>query len=123
MLGVIIMFSFFGCSSQNGTDNVDLEKHPVLSFNSFDGGGYAYTAILEDEGIVSYTSKRDYGKQKHEVIDGAAYNVIFTFTGLKSGTTSLKIEARSPIIQPEDYYYTITVDESLNVKITEKEAE
>lgn len=131
IFGVIIMFCLFGCKSQDNVNpvnttaqnEVDYDKHPVLVFGSFDGGGYEYSAKVEDEDIVSFTTKRDYGDQNLEEIDGASYDFIFTFTGIKAGTTEMKIEARSPIAAPEDYYYEIVVDDSLNVKITQKDAE
>ncbi len=93
------------------------EKHPTLSFDSFDGGGYNYTAKLDDGSIVEFTCEHRYAKPNHAELEGSSYNVVYTFTGLKEGRTRLKIEARSPIIEPEDYYYEITVDADLNVNI------
>lgn len=107
------MLGFNGCSDTND----DFKKHPTLSFDSFDGGGYNYNAVIEDKSIVSCTESHKYSNPNHAEMEGSAFDVIFEFTGLKEGRTRLKIEARSPIIEPEDYYYEITVDADLNVNI------
>ena len=43
--------------------------------------------------------------------------MIFTFTGLKPGTTTVSVYGRSPIIENNDSIYTAVVDENLNVTL------
>ena len=95
------------------------EKEAKLSFHSFDGGGPEYSVKIDDPSIVSCTSRRDYGKKNHEVIDGAAYNVIFTLKGLKAGTTEMTVFAHSPIMEDEEYKYRIEVNDELMVSVQE----
>ncbi len=98
------------------------EKTASLSFSSFDGGGHEYTARLDDPSVAEVSSARDYGKQNHEEIDGAGYNMVFTFQGKKPGTTALTIVGTSPIMDREEYHYTLTVDDALRVTVTEQES-
>lgn len=44
---------------------------------------------------------------------GASYNVIFSFAGLKEGTTVLTVSARSPIAENYDETYSVAVDSEL----------
>ncbi len=88
----------------------------VLSFSSFDGGGHEYSAEIGDTSILSYESERDYGK-RDELEDGSPYRHIFTFTGLKPGTTTVAIYGRSPITDNDDSLYKAVVDEKLNVTL------
>lgn len=92
----------------------------TLEFESFDGGGPEY-AVVMDSDIVSYTSKRQYAKEDHEDLNGAGYDVIFTFTGVKPGQADMTVEERSPIGDNEDHHYTVTVDSELRVEIKVKE--
>ncbi len=88
-----------------------------LSFSSFDGGGFTYGAHPEDPELVSVTSRRDYGSLPDEPIDGAAFDEIFTFTGLKPGRTRVWIRGESPIIAPYTAAFALTVDDGLNVSL------
>ena len=48
--------------------------------------------------------------------------MIFTFTGLKPGSTTVNIYGRSPIIENDDASYTAVVDEDLNVTLRAERA-
>lgn len=89
----------------------------MLIFDSFDGGGPDYSIVLKDPSIVSYKSERKYGSKDHDEIDGAAYSVVFTFTGLKAGETEMTVEERSPIAGNADHLYSIKVDDEMKVTI------
>ncbi|MCR4615646.1 MAG: hypothetical protein K5756_05810 [Clostridiales bacterium] len=101
------------------TTEKQFEKEAKLSFHSFDGGGPEYSIKIDDPSVVSCTSKRDYGKKNHEVIDGAAYDVIFKFKGLKSGTTDITVHSSSPIMDDEEYRYLVEVNDDLKINIEE----
>ena len=90
----------------------------VLTFDSFDGGGHEYTVEIEDPSVIEYTSKRDYGSANYEEEDGSPFTMIFTFTGIKPGRTTVSIYGRSPIMENEDSFYEAVVDEELNVTLT-----
>ncbi|MBE6908926.1 MAG: hypothetical protein E7474_04890 [Ruminococcaceae bacterium] len=95
------------------------KKNPgaaTLVFHSFDGGGPAYTIVMDSD-IVSRTSAHKYAKKNHAELEGAGYDVIFTFTGLKPGKADMTVEERSPIGDNLDHRYTVTVDPDLNVSI------
>lgn len=99
----------------------EFEENPTLTFHSFDGGGPEYSLIIDDPSLVEVTSEQDYGNENHEEIDGAAYNVIFTFTGVKAGMTAMRVEARSPIGDNYDSFYEITVNDELQTSIVQTE--
>ncbi len=90
----------------------------VLRYHSFDGGGPEYRAEFAQEGIVTYTCVRDYGKKSKEPVCGAPFFVVFTFRGAKAGCTKMKISSFSPIVPPEQDEYLVEVDDKLNVKLT-----
>ena len=92
------------------------ERSAVLSFHSFDGGGPEYR-IEVDTGIVSHSCKRRYAKANHEELEGAGYDLICTFRGLKPGETTMTVRERSPIAGNADLTYAVNVDEKLNVTI------
>ncbi|MBO4836527.1 MAG: protease inhibitor I42 family protein [Clostridia bacterium] len=90
----------------------------VLILSSFDGGGYAYTVSIEDKDILSCTTYRDYGDGSDNTETGSTYDEVFTFTGLKPGTTTVTITGRSPILENVNYVYTAAADTSLQIKLT-----
>ena len=90
----------------------------TLSFSSFDGGGPEYSVSIGDETILSYTSDVQYVDGNHEELDGAAFTVVFSFFGLRPGSTAVTVMGCSPIGGNECYTYSAAVDESLNVALT-----
>ncbi len=112
-----------GCVSQakkmgGGTNDENDTKQDgtQLVFSSFDGGGPAYNVVLDSD-IVSYECKSVYAKDEHETIEGASYDVVYTFKGLKAGESGMTIEERSPIAGNFDHIYKVKVDEGMNVSI------
>ena len=93
----------------------------TLRFHSFDGGGMQYTVKIDDPSVVSCRSEREYSNPDHELIDGAAYNMAFTFTGLEKGRTTVTVYGRSPIMDDEETIYEVEVDERGYVCVTETE--
>ena len=89
----------------------------TLTLSSFDGGGPEYSIKIDDPTIVTYSSSRHYNKPNHEELDGAGYDIIYTFTGLKAGETNMTVSEESPIMDNYDAVYKITVDDKLNVEI------
>ncbi len=100
-------------------DTEMIDKTTTLRFESFDGGGPRFDVIIEDESIVSYSAVRKYASEDHEMMTGAGYDEVFTFTGIKPGETDMRIEARSPIADNFDANYKVVVSEDLSVKIEE----
>ncbi|MBO4316859.1 MAG: hypothetical protein J5855_01085 [Mailhella sp.] len=107
-----------GCAS-GGTAMADTKDaaQAVLSFDSFDGGGPEYKAVLDSD-IVSVSKSIRYRKRDHEELDGAGFDVVFTLKGLKPGEARLTVEERSPIGDNENLAYAVKVDEQLNVTVT-----
>ena len=89
----------------------------VVEFSSFDGGGHEYSVEIEDPSVLSCTEERDYGPPRDEPEDGSPFRMIFTFTGLKPGCTTVSVYGRSPIMENDDSIYTAVVDEDLNVTL------
>lgn len=133
---ILSMLIFAGCGTtegqvknddgiEDGTGDIIMddignnigEKMATLSFESFDGGGPEFNVVITDEEIVSYSRKVQYNDPDHEELNGAGYDVIITFTGLKPGETTMVIEERSPIADNLDHKYKVTVDDELNVQI------
>ena len=93
------------------------EDEAVLYFSSFAGGGYEYTVQVEDPSVVECETRYVYEEHAEE-IDGASFDYIVTFTGLKPGSTTVTVYGRSPIMENEDSIYTVSVDEDLHVTLT-----
>ena len=124
-MGYTNVYEFGGITDWTGevvtAEEGQTAKTAELTFSSFDGGGHEYTAEIEDPSILACTSVRDYGA-RDELEDGSPYRMIFTFTGLKPGTTGVNIYGRSPIIENDDASYTAVVDEELNVTLRAERA-
>lgn len=88
----------------------------VLRFSSFSGGGYEYTVEVDDPSIVRVETWYEYEEHAAE-IDGASFDYIVSFTGLKPGGTTATIYGTSPIAENENSVYTVSVDEKLNVTL------
>ena len=93
-------------------------EEAMLSFSSFDGGGYEYTAIIEDPELLAFTASREYSSNWKAYDSGSAYHAVFTFTGLKPGETKVIITAESPILEYYEMTYDASVDEALNVTLS-----
>jgi len=121
-MGYTHVYEFGGINTWTGdvvtTEEENAPRTAVLSFFSFDGGGLEYTVEIEDPSILSYTAVRDYGRDRDELATGSPYRIIFTFAGLKPGTTTVSVYGRSPIIENDDTVYTAVVDEHLNVQLS-----
>lgn len=120
-MGYSHVYEFGGITTWTGdvvtTAEESAPRPAVLSFSSFDGGGHEYTVEIEDPSILSVTAVRDYGGDRDETETGSPYRAVFTFTGLKPGTTTVTVYGRSPIIENDDSMYTAVVDERLNVRL------
>ena len=89
----------------------------ILRFSSFSGGGYEYSVEVDDPTIVKCEAQYEFEAHAEE-IDGAAYDYIVSFSGLKPGTTTAAIYGRSPILDNENRIYTVSVDEALHVTLS-----
>ena len=89
-----------------------------LTFDSFDGGGPFYRVLVDDFSIVTYTADVRYRDENHAELDGAAFDYIYTFVGLRPGTARITVTSDMQG-EKEQYLYTATVDENLNVTIQE----
>ena len=101
------------CAAEGDALNKD---EAVLYFSSFAGGGYEYTVQVDDHSVVRCGTRYEYEEHAEE-IDGASFDFIVTFTGLKPGSTTATIYGRSPIMENEDSMYTVSVDEDLHVTL------
>ena len=95
----------------------EAEKAARLRFSSFSGGGYEYSVKTDEPSIVRYDARYEFEANAEE-LDGASYDYIVTFTGLRPGVTTAAVYGRSPILESENRIYTVTVDESLRVTLT-----
>ena len=123
-MGYTNIYEFGGIIDWTGDivkDESKKEGVATLSFESFDGGGPEFNVVLEDEGLVSYESKKEYADADHEDLDGAGYTVTFSFTGKAKGETGMTIEERSPIGDNFDHKYKVSVAEDLSVTIEDIE--
>ena len=114
-MGYTQIYEFGGINTWTG-EIVTGGQPAVLSFHSFDGGGPEYSIVLDSD-IVSWKSAREYADANHDELDGAAYQVVFTFTGVKPGEATMTVEERSPIAGNLDHEYAVKVDNDLNVTV------
>ncbi len=115
ILLLTMCLSLLGCSDGIGGGKGSAE----LRLHSFDGGGPRYSMEIEDKDLVSVTKSVRYDKKDHAQLDGAGYDVIFTFTGQRPGRTAMTLQERSPIAGNFDHLYDIVVGEDLAVTLTE----
>lgn len=94
------------------------EKEVTLSYDSFDGGGPEFSVTVDDPQIVACSSARKYHKANHEELTGAGYTELLTFKGLRPGTTTVTVSARSPIADNFDETYRAVVDSALKISLT-----
>lgn len=111
-----------GCNNPGtpakGGDTAPSPEHTsaTLTFRSFDGGGPTFETELDSD-IVTCTRRTEYAKPNHQELDGAGFQVVFTFTGVKAGETTLTVKERSPIGVSRDHRYAIRVDGDLNATV------
>lgn len=124
--------AFIGCGGKSSEGDVKSTESDVkstesdrkgatLSFSSFDGGGPQFSIEIDDPDVLAATQTRVYGNPRHAEMDGSPFDVVFRFTGLKPGETTLTISARSPIADNFDARYRAKVDAELNVSLEEIE--
>ena len=90
----------------------------VLTFESFDGGGPEYEITVGTPDLLEVEKEVRYLSENHEEEDGSAYEVIFTFTGLKPGMTTVTVRGGSSIVPDSTSVYQVDVDYNLNVLLT-----
>lgn len=112
LLAILLALLVPGCPALG-----ESAQSTALCFSSFAGGGYEYSVEVDDPSVVRCETRYEY-EQSDEPIDGASYDFIASFTGLKPGTTRVAVYGRSPILENEDSVYTVTVDDALNVTLT-----
>ena len=118
-MGYTNIYEFGGILDWTGeiaAKDIPSEDAASLRFSSFAGGGYEYQVEIEDPSVVNCKTEYEYEAQADE-IDGASFDFIVTFTGLKPGTTTITVYGRSPILENEDSMYTVNVDDTLNVSL------
>ena len=118
-MGYYNVYEFGGIIDWKG-EIVKSGAKATLVFDSFDGGGPTFEIELDPD-IVTCTREKEYADSNHEELDGAAFRVTYTFTGVTPGETTVTVKARSPIAGNFDYKYSVRVDEELNVSIEERE--
>lgn len=89
-----------------------------LVFSSYEGGGPEYQVAIEDPEVASFACRTEYDDPDGAEILDAGYRIIYTFTGLKPGTTRLTVTQSSPLVERYDAAYTLAVDEGLNVSLS-----
>ncbi len=114
ILLLTLTIPLFACVSPKGSGDKGSAR---LEFHSFSGGGPEFSAAIADPEIVSVEKTYRYEKRDKD-LDGAGFDVYFTFTGRKAGTTTLTIAERSPIAGNFDHLYEVTVDSRLQVTLT-----
>lgn len=93
------------------------EEEFRLPYDSFDGGGPAFTVKIDDPSLVSYTVERTYDDENHEELDGAGYTETFVFRGLAPGETKVTISGRSPVGENFDDLYYARINKDLQVSL------
>ncbi len=111
---ITIIAAFAGCKKEVKPEG---KKEATLQFDSFDGGGPKYKIKVKDKSIVKYTCEKQYKKANHEELDGAGFDIIYTFKGKKPGKTDIVVKGASPDNNNYRATYTAKVDKELNITI------
>ena len=119
ILAVIMCFmGTVNCFIGGGETPEEPPRTVTLRYSSFSGGGYEYSAEIDDPEILSFRSYRDYGDTEGEIPPGAGFDEVFIFEGVKPGRTRVTIHAYSPLMEDRDETYEADVDEGLNVTLS-----
>ena len=122
-MGYTNVYEFGGILTWPGpvvtTEEEQAGRSVVLRFSTFAGGGPEYSAVIEDESILSCEVSYDSFGMEGEIIDGAAYDVIFAFTGLQPGMTTVTLQRTSPMLDYREEYYMAHVGGDLRVEMKE----
>ena len=97
------------------------KEKTTLSFHSFDGGGSEYSVEIGDTSVLCCQSERHYAKADHEKLDGAGYDVVFAFDGLKEGKTTVTVTCTLRGTEEDKTVYDATVDGGLKVTLEQRE--
>ena len=122
-MGYTNIYEFGGITAWTGEIVTTEEEASVnaaavsLRFSSFSGGGHEYSVEVDDPSIVRWEARYEFEAHAEE-IDGASYDYIVSFTGLKPGAATAVVYGRSPIMDNENSAYTVSVDEALRVTLT-----
>ncbi len=120
-MGYYNVYEFGGIIDWKGEIvTTDAKAEATLTFDSFDGGGPEFDIELDSD-IVTCTRRKEYFDANHDELDGAAFRIIYTFTGVAPGETAMIVKERSPIAGNYDHTYSVKVDEKLNVSIEKLE--
>ena len=94
-----------------------------MSLDSFDGGGPMYYVDFGEEGIVEVEYSKAYYNADHELMDGAGFDWVLTFSGLQPGTTEVTVTCEAFYLDgPETIdEFVLEVDEDLTVQRIEQE--
>lgn len=91
-----------------------------LTFSSYDGGGPQYAVTVADETVAVCKTEIEYNNKHHEEMTGAPFTVRLVFTGLTPGETTATVSTEYPARRLPDRVFTVTVDASLTVTLTEQ---
>ena len=114
-MGYLNVYEFGGIIDWKG-EIVKSGAKATLVLDSFDGGGPEFEIELDPD-LVTCTRKKEYLDANHDELDGAAFRITYTFTGVAQGETTATVKVRSPIAGNYDHRYSVKVDEKLNVSI------
>ena len=84
-----------------------------MTFSSFEGGGPEYWLEIEDPESATFACRREYDTPDGAELPGAAYRIIYTFTGLKPGETRLTVSQSSPLLEGFDATYKLSILSSM----------
>ena len=120
-MGYYRVYEFGGIIDWKGEIvTTDVKAEATLTFDSFDGGGPEFDIELDSD-IVTCTRRKEYFDANHDELDGAAFRITYSFTGVTPGETAMTVKERSPIAGNYDHTYSVKVDEKLNVSIEKLE--
>lgn len=105
---------------QHGCTEAPKEK-TTLSYHSFDGGGPEYSVSIGDTSILSCQTEKQYAKADHGELDGAGFDLVFTFNGLKEGKTDVTVTCTMRGTEEDKFVYDATVDRNLKVTLEQRE--
>lgn len=105
---------------ETGAESGSKGEPAVLSFSSFSGGGPSYSVSVADPDILSCSSETVFDESTYGM-PGAGYQEVYTFSGLRPGTTTVTVTASFMDESLSQTVYTAVVDESLNVALTLRE--
>ena len=115
---IVVTISIFGVYFYNKSKK-EVLKELEIKVKTNGGVPYTWEYEIEDTSVVELEKKDSYVEDRYKELDGGPVDVIFTFKGLKKGTTTIILRYKNFTnnIIDEEKKYKVKVDNNKNITL------